>query len=124
MSIVDDPYLGQIPTDLWKPKMDQIPTDLWKVREDPTDSGQQDMARPIIPSAVTPKPNPLKSAQLSLNGFCTFATDEDFIQMTQWYNDEGYDITVSSKSAGEQQFKLTYGELMALINLFTGIGSI
>jgi hypothetical protein len=123
MSIVDDPYLGQIPTDLWKPKMDQIPTDLWKAREEPT-TGRQNASKANILRDVTPKPIPLKAAQISLDGFCPFATDEDFIQMTQWYNGEGYDITVSSKSDGEQQFKLTYGELMALINLFTGIGSI
>jgi hypothetical protein len=43
----------------------------------------------------------------------SFAGPDDFIEVTEWYNGEGFDVQLSAKSR-EQQFSLTWGELSAL----------
>ena len=46
----------------------------------------------------------------SLNDFDQiFATESDFIEVCEWKNGEGYDITINEKS-----FSLTIGELNAI----------
>jgi len=51
-----------------------------------------------------------------LKPFCHFAGDDDFIEITEWYSGEGYDVNISSKNRSEQ-FSLTDGELQALLHL-------
>lgn len=36
-------------------------------------------------------------------------SNKDYIEITEWYNGEGYDITL-----GDKMFSLTYGELNAI----------
>lgn len=52
-----------------------------------------------------------------LKPYCHHAKDNDFIEVTEWYNGEGYDITISSK--GETYFSLTHGQFEALTALIT-----
>lgn len=44
------------------------------------------------------------------------AKEHDFIEVCEWHNGEGWDITISDKKL----FSLTYGELTA-INVLTSI---
>lgn len=37
------------------------------------------------------------------------AKEHAFIEVTEWYNGEGFDVTI-----GDKQFQLTYGEFEAL----------
>ena len=43
-----------------------------------------------------------------LKPHCTFARDNDFIEVTEWYNGEG--VTVNIESLNAQTFNLTWGE--------------
>lgn len=54
-----------------------------------------------------------RALSVELKGFCVFAKDHDFIEVTEWSNGEGYDITIT----GKQQFSLSYGELQAITYL-------
>jgi hypothetical protein len=40
------------------------------------------------------------------------AKEHDFMELTEWHNGEGFDVT-----CGEKQFSLTHGEFSALITL-------
>lgn len=51
-----------------------------------------------------------KSAFSLLKNYCYLSGDDDFIEVTEWSNGDGYDIVVSSKH-GEQRLSLTYGEI-------------
>jgi hypothetical protein len=45
-----------------------------------------------------------------------FAKDEDFIEVTEWVNGEGFDVSIHS--LGQQKnFLLTHGEFQALVAL-------
>ena len=50
-----------------------------------------------------------KSVNADLNDFCYLAKPHDFIEVTNWSNLDGYDITI-----GEKQITLTIGELDAI----------
>jgi hypothetical protein len=53
-----------------------------------------------------------------LKGYCHLSSDNDYMEVTEWSNGEGYDICVNRKIVGEK-FSLTYGEvelLMVLLN--------
>ena len=50
-----------------------------------------------------------KSVNADLNDFCYLAKPHDFIEVTNWSNFDGYDITI-----GEKQITLTIGELDAI----------
>ena len=59
------------------------------------------------------------SAFVSLSEWCTFsmgkeASRGDFLEVTEWSNGEGYDITINFNHK-EERFHLTYGQLEALI---------
>ena len=59
-----------------------------------------------------------RSVMSSLSDYCCFSKAEDFMEVTQWSNGEGYDIEIQS-NVGNQKFSLTYGEyelLQVLIN--------
>ena len=49
------------------------------------------MDKPIIETYTR------KSVMMSLNG-CLYHKDHDFIEVTEWSNGEGWDITVSDKN--------------------------
>lgn len=55
-----------------------------------------------------------KSINDKLKKYCYFSNEEDdFIEVTQWTNSEGIDITIHSN--GQDKFlSLTYGELDAI----------
>ncbi len=48
-----------------------------------------------------------------LKPFCYMSGDNDFIEVAEWTNGEGFDITISNKS-GEKLTSMTYGEYKAL----------
>ena len=50
-----------------------------------------------------------KAISEKLKNFCYLAKDDDFIEVTEWTNGEGWDISI-----GEKIFPLTRGELDAL----------
>jgi len=53
-----------------------------------------------------------RSINCDLNDFCYLAKKGDFIEITEWVNFDGYDITIN-----EKQFSLTHGQLKALKKL-------
>lgn len=58
-----------------------------------------------------------KAINDNLSKYCTFADKDAFIEVTEWTNGEGYDVTIESKSSNKN-FSITYGELEA-INFLT-----
>lgn len=48
-----------------------------------------------------------------LKPYCHFAKDDDFMEVTEWYNGEGFDVVIGN----EQKFSLTDGQFQALIAL-------
>ena len=53
-----------------------------------------------------------------LKGYCHLSGDNDYMEVTEWTNGEGYDIVIDRKS-GVEKFSLTHGEwqlLQVLIN--------
>jgi len=68
----------------------------------------------------TPCPFPRtyqRNAQFTpLKDYDTFAKDGDFIEVTEWYNGEGFDCHVSSQT-GQQHCSWTWGEYKALVAL-------
>lgn len=56
-----------------------------------------------------------KSRFTELKPYDHFAKDDDFIEVTEWHNGEGFDVVIGN----EQKFSLTDGQfqaLMALVN--------
>lgn len=48
-----------------------------------------------------------------LKGYCHLSSDNDYMEVTEWSNGEGYDIQIDSKQ-DTQKFSLTYGEWQLL----------
>lgn len=48
-----------------------------------------------------------------LGDYDVWAKPEDFIEVTEWYNGEGFDVQLST-SAGEQRMSFSWGEYTAL----------
>jgi hypothetical protein len=57
-----------------------------------------------------------KAIFTELAKYCYLAGPSDFIEITEWFNGEGFDICISNKS-GNTIFQLTHGELDALKKL-------
>lgn len=57
--------------------------------------------------------NKLKSVSDNLNKYDYLSKPDDYIQITEWSNGEGYDITIYS-GANYKQYSLTDGELEAI----------
>lgn len=57
----------------------------------------------------------LKAVSANLNSFDWLAKEHDFIEVSEWHNGEGWDITINDK-----KFNLTEGELKA-INYLTSL---
>lgn len=51
-----------------------------------------------------------KSVNDSLKKYCVYAKDDDYIEITEWTNGEGWDINISD----EKRISLTFGELEAI----------
>jgi hypothetical protein len=56
------------------------------------------------------------SAFTALKPFCSMAKEDDFIEVTQWTNGEGFDIQISDAS-GTRTIFMTDGEFLALKKL-------
>lgn len=55
-----------------------------------------------------------RNARISpLADYDHFAKSEDYIEVTEWYNGEGFDVQLST-SAGEQRMSFSWGEYSAL----------
>lgn len=50
-----------------------------------------------------------RSISDNLNTYCHLAKKDDFIEITEWANGEGWDITIN-----DRHFHLTFGELNAI----------
>ena len=59
-----------------------------------------------------------KSAYDDLSRYCMLAKKYDFIEVTQWSNGEGWDVTIN-----DRHFHLTHGELDAINYLTKAIES-
>ena len=53
--------------------------------------------------------NKRKAVFSEIKGYCCHAGDNDYIEVTQWSNGEGYDICIDRKN-GQEKFSLTFGE--------------
>jgi len=59
-----------------------------------------------------------KAVFSELNRYCHMSGDNDYVEVTEWSNGEGWDINIHRKN-GDEKFSLTYGEwelLQVLIN--------
>jgi hypothetical protein len=56
-----------------------------------------------------------------LKGYCIHAGDNDFMEVTQWSNGEGYDISINRKNS-QEKFSLTFGEFDLLTVLMNWKG--
>jgi hypothetical protein len=54
----------------------------------------------------------LETAFVSLKEFDVIAKPDDFMEVSLWYNGEGFDVILSTN--GEQRFCLTWGQFKAL----------
>jgi len=55
----------------------------------------------------------LKAKFLELKDFCNFAKESDYIELVEWKNGEGYDVSIHSCD-GHKRISLTHGEFRAL----------
>jgi hypothetical protein len=51
-----------------------------------------------------------KAKYIDLKPYCHFAKENDYIEITEWSNIEGFDITIN----GEKHLSLTWGQWDAL----------
>jgi hypothetical protein len=59
------------------------------------------------------KSNVRRSDMVDLKDFCVFGRSDDFVEVTEWSNGEGYDVSMLTVT-GEKTFSLTHGEFDAL----------
>lgn len=57
--------------------------------------------------------NKRKSVRDELSKYCILANNNEFIEITEWANQEGWDIEIDEK----KRFSLTHGELEAIVFL-------
>lgn len=58
-----------------------------------------------------------KSAHVNLKEFCYFAKENDFIEITEWTNGEGFDLLIETERMKTKIFQLTWGEWDAIVAL-------
>lgn len=59
-----------------------------------------------------------KAKFLALKAYCVFAKEHDFIEVTEWINGEGFDVTISNVGGViNKTLSLTVGEFEALTAL-------
>jgi len=54
-----------------------------------------------------------------LKQFCTMAKEHDYIEITEWYNGEGFDVNINSTT--QESFEMTWGQYTALKKLIKEI---
>ena len=62
--------------------------------------------------------NKRRTVLAELKAYCMHSGDNDYMEVTEWSNGEGYDICIDRKNGGEK-FSLTHGEwelLTVLLN--------
>ena len=57
-----------------------------------------------------------KAIFANLKPYCHFAQQDDYIEVTEWSNGEGYDVTIHNVD-GIKNISLTFGEFQALTTL-------
>jgi hypothetical protein len=62
-----------------------------------------------------------RSVFTTLKEYCHCSAENDFMEVTEWTNGEGFDVTVSRVN-GEDVFKLSHGEL-TLLNILANYRS-
>jgi hypothetical protein len=62
---------------------------------------------------VTIQVSTRKATFTNLKPYCHFSKPDDFIEVTEWSNGEGYDVTIHNVD-GVKNFSLTMGEFEAL----------
>lgn len=60
-----------------------------------------------------------KTVSSKLKGYDPFATNSDFMEVTEWENGEGFDIFISTQRQ-DKSFSLTFGEA-ALLNILVNV---
>jgi hypothetical protein len=63
-----------------------------------------------------------KAVFSELKEYCVMAKENDFIEITEWTNGEGYDINVSS-GLGNQIFSLSDGEFNLIKKMIEKLNS-
>lgn len=59
--------------------------------------------------------NKRKTISDKLKKYCYFSNDDDdFIEVTEWTNGEGFDVNIYTKNNKDKLFSLTHGELDAI----------
>ena len=56
--------------------------------------------------------NKRKAVFTPLKEFCVFAKDDAFIEVVEWANTEGFDVTIETYKS--ESFSLSYGQFKAL----------
>lgn len=73
-------------------------------------------------SKEKPKIKQIKYISVDLKDYCLFAEEHDSLVITEWINDEGYDIDIlkprKNNSIPDRRFQFTYGELKAITKLY------
>lgn len=64
--------------------------------------------------------NNRKSVNSLLKNYDYLCKDDDFIEITEWTNGEGYDISIETKS-NTKFYSLTHGELEAINHLIKSL---
>lgn len=64
--------------------------------------------------------NNRKSVNSPLKNYDYLCKDDDFIEITEWTNGEGYDISIETKS-NTKFYSLTHGELEAINHLIKSL---
>jgi hypothetical protein len=57
-----------------------------------------------------------KTVSATLNQFCHLSKEHDSIEVSEWNNEEGYDVYIT-RGESYKYFTLTHGELNAIITL-------
>lgn len=65
--------------------------------------------------------NSRRAVFAELKGYCHLSGDHDYIEVTEWSNGDGYDITIARKN-GEERFSLSRGEVDLLTVLLNWKG--
>jgi hypothetical protein len=62
-----------------------------------------------------------QAAFVELKNFCHISKEHDFVEVTEWHNGEGFDITISTTT--EQNVSVTYGQFDAIKKLIKTLNS-
>jgi hypothetical protein len=57
-----------------------------------------------------------------LKEYDVFAKEHDFVEVTEWYNGEGWDVYISTRN-DNKMFSLSYGQFKAIKKLIKKLGN-